>query len=100
VTDRDAEDGVVVLRELVPEVPHAAHYRRVRSQNRRDAVVETICETPRFRPSAVTKRGSGVEETKQVTDVSLQLRKDICGKRGNGYERGHSIKGPINLLVV
>jgi hypothetical protein len=49
------------------------------------------------------KTWGDIGEAKQVaalTDVNLQLRKDIRGKRGKGYERGHAIKGPDNVLVV
>jgi hypothetical protein len=59
------------------------------------AVIETRCKTPRLGSHAVRKRGSELREAKQVDaliDVGLKLRKDIRGKPGNGYERGHAIK--------
>jgi hypothetical protein len=46
---------VVVLMELDTELAQATRSRRIRSQKRKGAVAETICETPRLRPIAVRK---------------------------------------------
>jgi hypothetical protein len=81
---RDAEDGVVVLMELVTELAHAAIVGGSEAKKRKAAVAETKCETPRLRPRAVRKRGSEVSEAKQVdalADVGLYLWKHIRGKR-------------------
>jgi hypothetical protein len=72
--DRDADNGVEVLRELVTELAHATRCRWVRNRNRTVAVTETRCKTPRLRPSTVRKPMSELREAKQVdalTNVDL-----------------------------
>jgi hypothetical protein len=60
--DRDTENGVVVLIELVTELAEATRSRRVRSQKRKGDVAGTRFKTHRLWPSAVRKRGSELHE--------------------------------------
>jgi hypothetical protein len=63
VIDCDAENCVVVLRELVAELTQATRNRWVRSLKRKGAVAEAGYKTFK-NPSAVRKRGSDLREVR------------------------------------